>query len=73
MSTKKIKIISNHPKYQKGQIYDLEAKIAVNLLTNSKAIRIHRKANDIAITKTEENLEEQSSNKTSKKPNKHNQ
>jgi hypothetical protein len=46
MNTEKIKIINNYPEYQKGQVYNLEAKIASSLLTNGKAIRIHRKAND---------------------------
>jgi hypothetical protein len=65
MSTKKIKIIGNHPKYQKGQIYDLEAKIAVSLLTNGKAIRIHRQSRNI--------IKEKNSDKTRKKSKKYNQ
>jgi hypothetical protein len=39
----KLKIISNHTKYQKDQIVDLEEKEAILLLTSGKAIRIHRK------------------------------
>jgi hypothetical protein len=35
----KLKIISNHTKYQKGQIVDLIDKEAIPLLTNGKAIR----------------------------------
>jgi hypothetical protein len=71
MSIKKIKIINNHPKYQKGQIYDLEEKIAISLLTNGKAIRIHRQTSNIMYEKTEKNLKEKSPNKTSKKPKKY--
>ena len=38
----KIKIISNHTKYKKDQIVDLEEKEAVPLLTNGKAIRARK-------------------------------
>jgi hypothetical protein len=67
MSTEKIKIINNHPEYQKGQIYDLEAKIAVSLLTNGKAIRIHRKNNDIITPQIEKKSDNKTESKKSKK------
>ncbi len=35
----KLKILSNHTKYKKDQIVDLEEKEAIPLLTNGKAIR----------------------------------
>ncbi len=38
----KIKIISNHTKYKKDQIVDLEEKEAIPLLTNGKAIRARK-------------------------------
>jgi hypothetical protein len=38
----KIKIISNHTKYKKDQIVDLEDKEAIPLLTNGKAIRVRK-------------------------------
>ena len=47
----KIKIISNHQEYQKGQVYDLEEKIANSLLTSGKALKIHRPINEIKKSK----------------------
>jgi len=41
--TIKLQIVSNYQNYQKGQIIDIEKKQAVFLLTNGKAIRLHRK------------------------------
>ena len=38
----KIKIISNHTQYKKGQIVDLEEKEAIPLLTNGKALRVRK-------------------------------
>ena len=38
----KLKIISNHTKYKKGQIIDLAQKEATPLLTNGKAIRVRK-------------------------------
>jgi len=40
MSKIKIKIISNHTKYKKDQIIDMEEKEAIPLLTTGKAIRV---------------------------------
>lgn len=42
----KIKIISNHTKYQKGQIIDLTEKEVTPLLTNGKAIRVRKSEED---------------------------
>jgi hypothetical protein len=42
----KLKIISNHTKYQKDQIINLEDKEAIPLLTSGKAIKIHRKTEE---------------------------
>ena len=47
----KIKIISNYQEYQKGQVYDLEEKIANSLLTSGKALKIHRPTNEIKKSK----------------------
>lgn len=71
VSTIKIQMITDHFTYKKGQIIELEEKQAINFLTNGKAIRIHRQANDAAIEKTKENSEEKSSDKTSKKSKKY--
>ena len=70
INTIKIKMISTHPEYKKGEIYDLEEKIAVALLTNGKAIKIHRKIISPAIPvieKTEEKIEEKIEEKTDEK------
>ncbi len=45
-NTLKIRIISDHPEYKKDQTYDLKEKAAIPLLTNGKAIRIHRENNE---------------------------
>ena len=38
----KVKIISNHTKYKKDQIVELEDKEAIPLLTNGKAVRARK-------------------------------
>lgn len=38
----RIKIISHHTKYEKGQIVDLAEKEITPLLTNGKAIRVRK-------------------------------
>lgn len=40
----KIKIITNYKTYKKDQIIDLDDQKAIPILTNGKAIRIHRKS-----------------------------
>ena len=45
--TIKLQIVSNYRNYQKGQIIDVEEKQAVFLLTNGKAIKIHRKKKEV--------------------------
>jgi len=42
MSKIKIKIISNHTKYKKDQIIEMEEKEAIPLLTTGKAIRARK-------------------------------
>ncbi len=42
----KIQIISDYQEYKKGQIILLDEKSANNLLTSSKALRIHRELAD---------------------------
>jgi hypothetical protein len=49
----KLKIISNHTKYKKDQIIDLEEKEAIPLLTNGKAIRVRKAQEAIKETKKE--------------------
>ena len=39
----KLQIITDHQDYKKGQIIELDEKAAISLLTNGKALRIHRK------------------------------
>ncbi len=63
----KIQIITDHQGYKKGQIVELDEKAAVNLLTNGKALKIHRKKPEVAEEKTEENSDQKSSDKGSKK------
>lgn len=38
----KLKIISEHTKYKKGQIIDIDEKDAIQLLTNGKALRVRK-------------------------------
>ena len=42
MSKIKIKIISNHTKYKKDQIVEIEEKETTSLLTIGKAIRVRK-------------------------------
>ena len=64
--TVKIQMVSDHQDYKKGQIVDLEEKQAINFLTNGKALKIHRKKDDVAAEKTEEKNSDKG-NKKSKK------
>ena len=73
MSTIKIQIIGDYQDYKKGQIVELEDKQAITLLTNGKALKIHRKTKDIITEKTEENSEEKTTDKTNKKSKKNDQ
>ena len=66
----KIQFITDHQDYKKGQIVELEEKQAINFLTNGKALKIHRKKDDVAAEKTEEKTEENSEEKNSDKGNK---
>lgn len=63
----KIQIITDYQDYKKGQIVELDEKAAINLLTNGKALKIHRKKDEVAQQKTEENSAENSKEKSSKK------
>ena len=63
----KIQIITDYQEYKKGQIVELDEKAANTLLTNSKALRIHRKTNVSEAPKTELNSEEKTKEKDSKK------
>ena len=71
--TIKIQIITDHQDYKKGQIVDLEDSLAINFLTNGKALKIHRKKDDAVAEKTEENSEEKNSDKGNKKSKKNDQ
>ena len=68
--TVKIQMVSDHQDYKKGQIVELAEKQAINFLTNGKALKIHRKKDDVAVEKTEEKTEENSEEKNSDKGNK---
>ena len=69
----KIQIISDYQEYKKGQIVELDEKIAINLLTNGKALKIHRKKDEAVEQKTEETSEEKNSDKGNKKSKKNDQ
>ena len=69
----KIQFITDHQDYKKGQIVELEEKQAINFLTNGKALKIHRKKDDVVAEKTEENSEEKTSDKGNKKSKKNDQ
>ncbi len=71
--TIKIQIISDYQEYKKGQIIELDDKVAITLLTNGKALKIHRKKDDVVAEKTEENSEEKNSDKGNKKSKKNDQ
>lgn len=63
----KIQIITDHQDYKKGQIVELDEKAAISLLTNGKALRIHRKKDEIAEQKMEETSTEDKKEKDNKK------
>jgi hypothetical protein len=67
--TVKIQMVTDHQDYKKGQIVELEEKQAVNFLTNGKALKIHRKKDDVV----EENSEEKTTEKGNKKSKKNDQ
>ena len=67
--TVKIQMVTDHLDYKKGQIIELEEKQAINFLTNGKALKIHRKKDDAV----EENSEEKTTEKGSKKSKKNDQ
>ena len=71
--TIKIQMVTDHQNYKKGQIVELEEKQAINFLTNGKALKIHRKKDDVVAEKTEENSEEKNSDKGNKKSKKNDQ
>lgn len=63
----KIQIIGDYQDYKKGQIVELDEKVANTLLTNSRALRIHRKTTVDETPKTEGNSEEKTNEKGNKK------
>lgn len=65
--TIKIQMVTDHLDYKKGQIIELEEKQAINFLTNGKALKIHRKKDEVAEQRTEENQAENKKEKDSKK------
>lgn len=65
--TLKIQMVTDHQDYTKGQIVELDEKAANNLLTNGKALKIHRKKEEVAQQQTEENQAENKKEKDSKK------
>jgi hypothetical protein len=69
----KIQFITDHQDYKKGQVVELEEKQVINFLTNGKALKIHRKKDDVVAEKTEENSEEKNSDKGNKKSKKNDQ
>lgn len=62
-------MVTDHLDYKKGQIVELEEKQAVNFLTNGKALKIHRKKDDVV----QENSEEKTTEKGNKKSKKNDQ
>jgi hypothetical protein len=67
--TVKIQIITDHLDYKKGQVLDLEEKSAITLLTNGKALKIHRKVSDINTATTEQKTSETPEEKIRKSKN----
>jgi ribosomal 50S subunit-recycling heat shock protein len=65
--TIKIQIITDYQEYKKGQIVELDDKVAITLLTNGKALKIHRKKEESSTEKTEGNSEEKTNEKGNKK------
>lgn len=65
--TVKIQIITDHQDYKKGQIIELDEKVAISLLTNGKALKIHRKKTEATQEKTEETSTENKKEKDNKK------
>jgi hypothetical protein len=66
ISTIKIQMVTDHLDYKKGQIVELEDSLAINFLTNGKALRIHREKAEI-ITEQKDEINEEKANKKSKK------
>ena len=69
VSTIKIQMVTDHQGYKKSQIIELEEKQAINFLTNGKALKIHRKKDEVIAEKTKEKTDEikEEGNKKSKK------
>ncbi len=66
----KIQMVTDHSDYKIGQIRELEEKLAINFLTNGKALKIHRKTNDINVEKSDEKIDENQEEKSTEKGNK---
>ncbi len=66
VSTIKIQMVTDHLVHKKGQIIELEEKQAINFLTNGKALKIHRKKDDVAAEETEEKPQEKENKKLKK-------
>lgn len=62
----KIKMVTDHLQYKKGQILELEEKQTINFLTNGKALRIHRQVS-VAENKISEITEEKTIKKLKEK------
>ena len=75
MSNKTIKIqmVIDHLSYKKGQIIELEDSLAINFLTNGKALKIHRKKDGIGEEKPQEKIDEIKAEKDNKKSKKNDQ
>jgi len=61
----KIKMLTDHLQYKKGQILELEEKQTINFLTNGKALRIHRQVS-VAENKISEITEEKTIKRSKK-------
>ncbi len=66
ISTIKIQMVTDHLTYKKGQIIELEEKQAINFLTNGKALKIHRKKDEVITEETEEKTQEKENRKPKK-------
>ncbi len=58
----KIQFIIDYQDYKKGQVVELEEKQAINFLTNGKALKIHRKKDEVG----EEKNSDKGNNKSKK-------
>lgn len=60
-------MVTDHLEYKKGEVLELAEKPAITLLTNGKALKIHRKIGEKFEQKMEEKIPEKTTEKTAEK------